>query len=78
MSSQRSRQNVKRQNYVCTKCENYDCKDCVSKPSTSIESTSEESNLEHWIATLSDLDESFSTPVADSGSEGEKLTLVHI
>lgn len=80
MNTRKSKRNINRRkdysrkDYGCENCEIHDCKGC--EETEGIESTSGESDVERWIATLSDVDESYSTPVAGSCTEGtiEDLT----
>ena len=72
MSSRRLNRNTIRHDYSrkdfgCKSCEAYDCKGCDNQVAD--DSSSEGSDVDRWIATLSDLDENFDTPAADSGAE---------
>ena len=71
MSSRKSNRNVKRQDYSredfgCKSCDSYECKGCDDKVVS--ESSSEGSEVERWIATLSDIEDYYQTPAADSGA----------
>ncbi len=90
MSSRKSNRNTRsqdysRKDYGCKACDGYDCKGCdnqVGEQNQSVDdSSSEGSDVQRWIETLSDVEENFLTPVADSGTEEsasvEDHTLVH-
>ena len=76
MSSRKSNRNIKRQDYSredfgCKSCDSYECKGCDDKVASE-SSSSEGSEVERWIATLSDIEDNFQTPAADSGAESSQ------